>query len=61
MLSFFSTTTVFGTPLDITLAELAIESFFPADPQTAEMLTRMAGQSASQTPTAADPQSRVVL
>ena len=42
LLSFFSTTTVFGTPLDITLAELAIESFFPADPQTAEVLTRIA-------------------
>jgi transcriptional regulator with XRE-family HTH domain len=37
-LSFFSTTAVFGTPLDITLAELAIESFFPADPDTAEFL-----------------------
>jgi transcriptional regulator with XRE-family HTH domain len=34
-LSFFSTTTVFGTPLDITLSELAIESFFPADAATA--------------------------
>jgi transcriptional regulator with XRE-family HTH domain len=42
LLSFFSTTTVFGTPLDITLAELAIESFFPADPRTAEVLTRIA-------------------
>jgi transcription regulator MmyB-like protein len=42
VLSFFSTTTVFGTPLDITLAELAIESFFPADPQTADALTRIA-------------------
>jgi transcriptional regulator with XRE-family HTH domain len=42
MLSFFSTTTVFGTPLDITLAELAIESFFPADAKTAEVLTRIA-------------------
>jgi hypothetical protein len=42
VLSFFSTTTVFGTPLDITLAEIAIESFFPADPQTAEILARMA-------------------
>lgn len=41
VLSFISTTTMFGTPLDITLAELAIESFFPADPQTAEILTRM--------------------
>jgi len=29
---------LFGTPLDVTLAELAIESMFPADPQTAELL-----------------------
>ena len=34
-LAFFSTTTVFGTPIDITLSELAIEAFFPADKQTA--------------------------
>jgi transcriptional regulator with XRE-family HTH domain len=39
-LSFLSTTTVFGTPVDITLAELAIESFFPADAATADMLRR---------------------
>jgi transcriptional regulator with XRE-family HTH domain len=37
-LSFFSTTTVFGTPLDITLSELALESFYPADTATAEAL-----------------------
>lgn len=47
VLSFFSTTTVFGTPLDITLSELAIESFFPADPQTAEILVRMARKTES--------------
>lgn len=34
MLSFFSTTTVFGTPLDITLSELALETFYPADSET---------------------------
>jgi transcriptional regulator with XRE-family HTH domain len=34
VLSFFSTTTVFGTPRDVTLAELAVEAFFPADDQT---------------------------
>lgn len=39
-LSFFSTTTVFGTPLDVTVAELAIEAFYPADSQTAEALKR---------------------
>jgi transcriptional regulator with XRE-family HTH domain len=38
VLSFFSTTTVFGTPVDVTLSELAIEAFFPADPQTAAAL-----------------------
>ncbi len=38
VLSFFSTTTVFGTPVDVTLSELALESFFPADQETAERL-----------------------
>lgn len=37
-LSFISTTTVFGTPVDVTVSELAIESFFPADAATAEIL-----------------------
>src|SRR6478672_2770040 len=40
ILSFFSTTTIFGTPVDVTLAELAIESFFPADAATANLLRR---------------------
>jgi transcriptional regulator with XRE-family HTH domain len=40
-LSFFSTTTVFGTPIDITLSELAIESFFPADAATVEVMRRL--------------------
>jgi len=37
-LSFISTVTIFGTPLDVTLFELAIESFFPTDEQTAEIM-----------------------
>lgn len=37
-LAFFSTVATFGTPLDITVAELVIESFFPADPATAAYL-----------------------
>jgi hypothetical protein len=37
-LSLLSTTTVFGTPRDVTVSELAIESFFPADAATAEFL-----------------------
>ena len=40
VLSFISTVTVFGTPHDITLQELAIESFFPADEFTAAELAR---------------------
>jgi transcriptional regulator with XRE-family HTH domain len=35
-LSFFSTISTFGTAVDITLAELAIEAFFPADERTAD-------------------------
>lgn len=38
MLSFLSTTTVFGTPVEVTLSELAIECFFPADEATARSL-----------------------
>jgi transcriptional regulator with XRE-family HTH domain len=33
-LSFFSTLTTFGTALDVTVAELSIEAFFPADEHT---------------------------
>ena len=42
ILAFFSTTTVFGTPVDVTLSELAVEAFYPADAATAEALRRMA-------------------
>ena len=38
-LRLFSTVATFGTALDITIAELAIEAFFPADPTTAEALS----------------------
>jgi transcriptional regulator with XRE-family HTH domain len=38
VLSFFSTITVFGTPVDITLSELALECFFPADRATADAM-----------------------
>jgi transcriptional regulator with XRE-family HTH domain len=37
-LTFFSTLATFGTAVDVTLAELAIESFFPADKQTEKAL-----------------------
>jgi transcriptional regulator with XRE-family HTH domain len=42
VLSFFSTTMVFGTPVDITLSELALETFFPADDLTAARMRAMA-------------------
>jgi transcriptional regulator with XRE-family HTH domain len=38
-LSFFSTVATFGTALDVTLAELSIESFFPADAATSAVLS----------------------
>jgi transcriptional regulator with XRE-family HTH domain len=41
-LALFSTTTVFGTPLDVTLSELALELFFPADSATTLALRALA-------------------
>ncbi|OBI11041.1 transcriptional regulator [Mycobacterium sp. E2327] len=37
-LSMFTTLTTFGTPLDVTLAELAVELFYPADAESARLL-----------------------
>lgn len=45
VLSFISTTTVFGTPVDVTLQELALETFFPADALTGEALRQLAAAS----------------
>lgn len=42
VLSLIATTTVFGTPNDVTLAELALETFFPADAFTADYLRSLA-------------------
>lgn len=44
VLSFISTTTIFGTPIDVTLSELALETFFPADAATAQALHSLAQQ-----------------
>jgi len=38
---------VFGTPVDVTVSEIALECFFPADAMTAEYLTRLAGQASA--------------
>jgi transcriptional regulator with XRE-family HTH domain len=45
-LSLISTTMVFGTPVDVTLSELAIEAFFPADAATADLLQHIASNAA---------------
>ena len=44
LLSLISTITVFGTPLDVSLSELAIESFFPADACSGEILRALAAE-----------------
>ena len=38
VMSFLSTTTIFGTPVDVTLSEIALETFFPADDATSRIL-----------------------
>jgi transcriptional regulator with XRE-family HTH domain len=42
LLTFGSTTMVFGTPVDITLSELAVETFFPADKETDAIVRSLA-------------------
>lgn len=42
VLSFISTITIFGTPVDVTLQELALETFFPADELTRQALQSLA-------------------
>ncbi len=48
-LAFFSTVTTFGTPIDVMVAELAIEAFFPADDHTRQVVTRSAAAQAMAT------------
>lgn len=40
VLAFVSTVTMFGTPLDVTVSELVVEAFYPADDATAAALAR---------------------
>lgn len=40
-LALISTTTIFGSPVDVTLSELAIEAFFPADALTGQRLAAL--------------------
>jgi transcriptional regulator with XRE-family HTH domain len=41
LLTFGSTTMVFGTPVDVTLSEIAVETFFPADQQTIDIVKKL--------------------
>jgi hypothetical protein len=42
VLSFVSSISTFNTPMDVTVAELAIETFLPADPATVKYLRSLA-------------------
>ena len=55
VLSFFSTTTLFGTPVDITVSELTIEAFLPADAETADIMRRVAQRDKAEPAITASP------
>lgn len=44
-LSFISTTTVFGTAVDVTLSEVTIEAFLPADSETSKAMAKLTARS----------------
>jgi hypothetical protein len=48
-LRFFSTITTLGTPQDITLQELRLECFFPADQETEHNITALTNASCVRT------------
>lgn len=50
VLNLISTTTIFGSPVDVTLQELALETFFPADAATAQRLRELAASAAEPLP-----------
>lgn len=56
-LNLISTTTVFGTPMDVTLEELAIEALFPADAATAAALRTLAAATTTLPQAGAPPQA----
>ncbi len=41
LLTLISTLTTFNTPMDMTVSELAVETFLPADPETAKALAAL--------------------
>ena len=60
VLSFFSTTTLFSTPVDITVSELAIEAFLPADAETAKIMRRVAQRDSTEPTTFAQSAAELV-
>ena len=50
VVSFLSTLTVFGTPTDVTLSELALEMLFPADAKTAAIVAALTAEASSAVP-----------
>jgi transcriptional regulator with XRE-family HTH domain len=46
--SFLNTTTIFGTPTDVTLSELALEMLFPADEATVAIVKAMVDEEMAQ-------------
>ena len=48
-LSLLNTTMVFGTPVDVEVSELGIETFLPANAQTAEILRVLANAAGAET------------
>ena len=54
-LAFFSMTAVVGAPLDVTVAEVAIESFYPADADTARRRCSAHGKAEHDEPTPPQP------
>ncbi|HTC10574.1 MAG TPA: helix-turn-helix transcriptional regulator [Acetobacteraceae bacterium] len=46
--SFLNTTTIFGTPTDVTLSELALEMLFPADEATIAIVKAMMDEATAQ-------------
>lgn len=52
IVSFLNTTTIFGTPTDVTLSELALEMLFPADEATIATVRSMADEQPAQSPSA---------
>jgi transcriptional regulator with XRE-family HTH domain len=48
--SFLNTITIFGTPTDVTLSELALEMLFPADQETVAIVRRLTGDVLALTP-----------